>query len=144
MTDKKYSPAEMQRIEYMDYVLNTYCGREQRIAALESEISEVRARIDSGCVGTCDPSRVVSRTGDNSDSKHARALHNLCDREEELKKLRQEQAIVITAISRLSAYDRRLILLRYKDKFTYQQIAFQSGTSKDTVRREIKRILASM
>lgn len=144
MTDKKYTSAEMQRIKYMDYLLSTLRDKERSIAALENKISETRAALDSGCVSACDPAKVLNRNSSYGDSRHSRTILTLSGLEEEVKKLRREQEIAIDALRKLSANDRHLITLRYKDGYTYQQIAFQQGVSRDTVRRDIKRILASM
>lgn len=144
MTDKKYSPAEMQKIKYMHYLLSTFRDKERSIAALENKITEMRATLDSGCVSTCDPATIVNKNSNYGDSRHANALLTLSDLEEEAAQLRKEQEIAVDALGRLSAYDRHLIMLRYMDGFTYQQIGFQQAVSKDTIRREINRILASM
>lgn len=144
MTDKKYTAEEIQRIKYMDYLLSTLHDKERSIAALENEISEMQAKLDTGCVSTCDPAKVVNHNSNYGDSRHANALLTLCDLKEEVAKLRREQEIAICALGRLSSYDRHLITLRYMDGCTYQQIAFQQAVSRDTVRRDITRILASM
>lgn len=144
MTDKKYSPAEMQRIKYMHYLLSTLRDKERNIAALENKITEMRAALNSGCVSTCDPATIVNKNSNYGDSRHANALLTISDLEEETAQLRREQEIAIDGLGKLSPYDRHLITLRYMDGYTYQQIAFQQAVSKDTVRRDITRILASM
>jgi RNA polymerase sigma factor (sigma-70 family) len=144
MTDKKYTAEEIQRIKYMDYLLSTLHDKERSIAALENEIAEMRAVLDSGCVNTCDLTKILNRNSSYGDSRHANALLTLSDLEEETAQLRREQEIAIDALGKLSPYDRHLITLRYMDGYTYQQIAFQQAVSKDTVRRDITRILASM
>lgn len=111
--------------------------------ALE-KIQECEMELKYGCIGTNYVLRDFSISSRETKSKQERIIMRKCELEEKLKGLIASKRKIDGLLEHLSDPQRKIIELRYIEGKTLKEIEAEVYMSKDSIRREIFRVLSNI
>ena len=121
-----------------------YCKNELEL--IDERLEEIDAILETGCVRGISPDHPISdgSNGGSNRSKHEMLILHKCNLEEKRRKIESRKEKIEFIYTSLSLTERKYLELRFKENRTLEEIGEVMHASRETVRREINRILQSV
>ena len=116
---------------------------EDEIQDTLEEIQECELELKYGCIGTNYVLRDFAISTRNTKSNQERVIMRKCELEEKLKELIASKRKIDSILQSLPEYQRTMVEQRYYEGKTFEDIGKMVHMSRDSVRRELFRILSN-